>query len=58
MSFEHRRILKKSCNECQFAYSPLEWMCYDKKSENRKTTYTNAHLRRFPVAMYQHLKNF
>ena len=29
----------KSFNESQFAYCPLEWMCYDKKSDTRKTTY-------------------
>ena len=57
MSFEHQRILMKPFNESQFAYCPLEWMYYDKKSDNRKTTYTNAHLGRFPVTMYQHLKN-
>ena len=30
----------KSFNKSQFAYCPFEWMCYDKKSDNRKTTYT------------------
>ena len=36
MSFEHQRILMKSFNESQFAYCPLEWMYYHKKSDNRK----------------------
>ena len=58
MSFEHWRILMKSFIECKFAYCPLEWMCYDKKSVNRKITYTKAHLRRFPVTMYDHVSAF
>ena len=46
----------KSFIDCQFAYSQLEWMCYDKTSNDFKVIYANTYVGRFPVTTYQHLK--
>ena len=42
----------KSFFASQFAYCPLEWMCYDKTFDNRKITYANLHLGRFTVTNF------
>ena len=52
LSLQHWRYLMKSFFASQFAYCPLEWMCYDKTFDNRKITYANLHLGRFTVTNF------